>query len=48
MNGKKEEKGNGKKVSNSGKNPYIFPIRSHGNSRGVNSREVRGFFGHNS
>ena len=27
---------------------YIFCIRSHGNSRGVNSREVRGFFGHSS
>ena len=25
-----------------------FLVRSHGNSRGVNSREVRGFFGHNS
>ena len=26
----------------------VFSIRSHGNSRGVNSREVRGFFGHSS
>ena len=29
---------------------YVFQdfLRSHGNSRGVNSREVRGFFGHSS
>ena len=25
-----------------------FPIRSHGNSRGVNSRELRRVFGHSS
>ena len=34
-----------KKIQISGPEEFLY---SHGNSRGVNSREVRGFFGHNS